>query len=299
MIWKRLLRVLVILAGTALLVWLAVLAIASQLYVWGLTHPGCPTGVENPSGYEGVILTTRDNLQIKGWWRPPTAPTTAAIILLGGNGAGRDTMLPEADLLGHHGYGVLTLDYRPCAGQPATLGFREIEELNTALVFVRAQPGVQHTGVLGFSVGGITAIRGAASSPEVEAIAAMGGYASLDSQVLQYPSPALSSRWVVQRLVLWLFRLNTGVAPDQISPIADLPGISPRPVLLVFGEQELERCAGREQFAAARPPKELWVVPGAGHGNYLQVDPGGFETHVVDFFDRWLGQSLLPDPDKN
>ena len=289
-LWKRLLGAVIILAGTALTVWLAALAAASQVYVWGLTHPGCAQAAEIPPGYQEITLTTQDNLQLKGWWRPPTSPVKAAVIVLGGSGAGRDTMLPEASLLARHGYGVLTLDYRPCAGQAATLGFREIEELKAALIFTRAQPGIEHTGVLGFSVGGITAIRGAARFPEIEAVAAMGGFASLDSQVMQYASPTLSSRWIVQRLVLLLFRLQTGVAPGQISPIADLPAIAPRPVLLVFGEHEIERSAGQAQFAAARLPKELWVVPGAAHGDYLSADPAGFETHVAGFFDRWLGK---------
>ena len=65
----------------------------------------------------------------------------------------------------------------------------------------------------------------------------------------------------------------------------DLPAISPRPLLLIHGEFEVERTRGQAQFAAAAQPKELWVVPGAGHGQYAQAQPEEYEKRILRFFD--------------
>jgi len=36
-------------------------------------------------------------------------------------------------------------------------------------------------------------------------------------------------------------------------------------------------------------PKELWVVHGARHGDYLSVAPAEYEARVVAFLERALG----------
>jgi len=41
----------------------------------------------------------------------------------------------------------------------------------------------------------------------------------------------------------------------------------------------------REQHEAAGKPKALWIVPGCGHGGYLDVAPGEWEERVVALFD--------------
>jgi pimeloyl-ACP methyl ester carboxylesterase len=130
--------------------------------------------------------------------------------------------------------------------------------------------------VVGLSVGGITAIRGAARFSDIDALVAIGGYTSLDPQINQKYAPALSSRWIVQRLVPIFFRLETGVHTSQLRPVDDVAAISPRPLLLIYGDEEIDQAGGREQFAAASQPKELWVVPGTGHEGYLNNQPAEF-----------------------
>ncbi len=43
-----------------------------------------------------------------------------------------------------------------------------------------------------------------------------------------------------------------------------------------------------ETRACAGEPKTLWVVPGAGHGEYYKVQPKEYKKRVVEFFDRYL-----------
>ncbi len=45
----------------------------------------------------------------------------------------------------------------------------------------------------------------------------------------------------------------------------------------------------RQLFAAASEPKELWIVPGAGHAGFAGVAPRAYAQHLVGFFSRALG----------
>ncbi len=60
--------------------------------------------------------------------------------------------------------------------------------------FALSQPETEWLGVLGFSVGGATAIRGAARMPEIKAVIAEGNYANFyDELTAAYaPSPFVS-----------------------------------------------------------------------------------------------------------
>ncbi|MCD4673217.1 MAG: hypothetical protein K8R77_11190, partial [Anaerolineaceae bacterium] len=199
----------------------------SFLYTQNLLHPACPASAPARPGFDSVTLTTADGLDLQGWWRAPQ--NGAVILLLGGLGGNRDAMLTEAELLAEHGYGVLTLEYRHCAGETATVGYREIAELETMRDFAFSQPGSDWLGVLGFSVGGATAIRGAARMPEIQAVIAEGNYANFYDELTAAYGPPLSLQWQVQHLVIFFFRLRSGINPRHISPLDDLPDIAPRP----------------------------------------------------------------------
>jgi fermentation-respiration switch protein FrsA (DUF1100 family) len=82
--------------------------------------------------------------------------------------------------------------------------------------------------------------------------------------------------------------LQSGTNPWQVSPIDDLPAISPRPILLIYGESEIASGRAYDQFAAASQPKELWVVPGGDHGRNYAQSPAEYEQRVLAFFDRYL-----------
>jgi hypothetical protein len=80
---------------------------------------------------------------------------------------------------------------------------------------------------------------------------------------------------------------------DQAPPasLVDLAGkLAPRPLLLMYsgkgqgGEVQLNP----EFFRAARGPKALWEIPGAGHTGGIRAQPREYERRVVGFFDKAL-----------
>jgi fermentation-respiration switch protein FrsA (DUF1100 family) len=130
-------------------------------------------------------------------------------------------------------------------------------------------------------------IRGAARDERVRAVVAEGGFHNLAQHIFHGDQVPLVRR-LVEWQVLTFYRLDTGVDPAQVSPVTDISRISPRPVLLIYGEHEAERGGAQLLYEAAREPKELWIVPNAGHGGYIAAAPQEYERRVIAFFDQAL-----------
>lgn len=274
----RLLRLFLVgLAGA----YLCLICGSSYLYTYHLLHGNCPSSAAEISGLESISLTTRDGIKLLGWWRAPQNDVT--VLLIGGLGANRDAMLPEAEMLIRHGYGVLLADARFCAGATSTIGLREVEDLRAMSDYAAHQPGVKKLVAMGFSAGGVTALLGAAQISEINGVIAMGNFANLLNEITYTPAPALSPDWQVQQLVVLFYWLQTGIWPAQVSPLDAIPQINPRPILFIHGENEAQRTHPELQYQAASGARSLWIVPGVGHGGYYQAQPAEFERRVLEF----------------
>ena len=274
-----------------LLLWTAGISSLSFVYTYRLLHPTCPKTIHEMEDFQAVRLQTSDGLELQGWWQPPQ--NGVVILLLGGLGSNKDTMLPEAEFLTRHGYGILSTGYRYCTGEPATLGESELLDIEAMLDYAGAQEGVEHLGVLGFSVGGTVAIRAATRHPELEAVIALGNFANLKEEITTKPARVLSIRWQVQRLVLLFFRLLSGVSAGSISPVDEIPLIAPRPILFIHGENEIERTQGLRQYQAGQPNADLWIVPSSGHGEYRSKYPQEYKNRIIQFLDKAFHKSGL------
>lgn len=273
--------------------WVILAAGLSAIYTHGLLHPACAPAGDPPAGFESVRLPMQDGLALQGWWAAPH--NGAVILLLPGHGGSRASLLEEARFLSAAGYGVLSADPRSCAGEKSTIGWREAQDLRAMRDYALAQPGVDWLGVLGFSAGGAAAILAAAELPEIRAVIAEGNYANLAAEITFTPAFPLSMEWLIQRFTLLAYALQTGVWPGRVSPIEALPRVCPRPVLLIHGQREIERSRG-EQQAAAAPCAQLWVVPGAGHGEYPAAQPQLYRQTVLQFLEQARQTVEAPSP---
>jgi fermentation-respiration switch protein FrsA (DUF1100 family) len=74
----------------------------------------------------------------------------------------------------------------------------------------------------------------------------------------------------------------------QFRPFDHVDTISPRPILIVAGEKALSRGFSEDAYARAAEPKELHIVPGAGHVDlYDRVDLIPWDK-LAAFFDAHL-----------
>jgi dipeptidyl aminopeptidase/acylaminoacyl peptidase len=144
-------------------------------------------------------------------------------------------------------------------------------------------------GAFGFSAGGATVILTAAQDTRLRAVVAVGNYADMQADVYRgarfWRHPY---EWWIRMWVGFFFEQRAGIRLAQNRPIAALPSISPRPVLLIHGANEVEPAQGWAQFASAGPPKALYIMPGAGHGDYMAVDSAAYSARLRLFFDTYL-----------
>jgi dipeptidyl aminopeptidase/acylaminoacyl peptidase len=208
---------------------------------------------------------------------------------------GKSTRLPEAAMLAEHGYAVLVFESRRCADAgPLSLGYREVDDVAAALDYLAARPDVdsERIGIYGFSSAGATAVMAAARYPQLHAVIAEGGYGDFANDTIGQDRRGdflthnfiTLYRWGTYLSYRWITRLDIRL----LSPVSVIDQISPRPILLIYGSREVSLAGGRQQQAAAGENAELWIVPGAGHGNYLSVAPEAYGARVITFFDEAL-----------
>jgi hypothetical protein len=76
----------------------------------------------------------------------------------------------------------------------------------------------------------------------------------------------------------------------DVSPLNEVAQISPRPLFLIHGDSDflITPTDSKILHAAARDPKQLWLVEGAGHTKAYKVAGAEYERRVVEFFQKAL-----------
>ncbi|NLX09460.1 MAG: hypothetical protein GXY36_07365 [Chloroflexi bacterium] len=294
---RRTLRRASLLLGLIVLAMIGIPACLGFVTTYTLLHPPCSASPTTPGDYghtwEAITLTARaTGDSIAGYFIPGSGG--AAIIIPPPYAGGRGSRLHEADVLARHGYAVLTYDSRRCAGMGAlSLGYQEVDEVADALDYLRTRDDIDpgRIGLLGFSSAGATGIMAAARLPEIRAVVAEGGYGDLaDGQIGIGDSGDNPLTALYKHTIALSYRLITGDSIDRLSPTDVIGQIAPRPILLIYGSRETSLPGARAQQTAAGANAALWVVEGAGHGNYLETAPDEYEARVIAFFD-----AALPD----
>jgi fermentation-respiration switch protein FrsA (DUF1100 family) len=151
-------------------------------------------------------------------------------------------------------------------------------------------------------MGASVAIMGMARTQDVEALVADSGFATHKSAIefavqRTLHMPFFFFDWMTD-LMLWL---RAGYHFHQVEPIRDIRRIAPRPVFLIHGLSDtiVNPEDAKLLYAAAREPKELWLLPGVDHcGAYFQ-DRVAYVSRVLDFFDYYLRDNTGETQDAN
>jgi dienelactone hydrolase len=237
--------------------------------------------------YERVSFTTSDGLQLAGWYVP--SRNGAAVIAV----PGRSGPVAHVRMLARHGYGVLLFDRRgegESEGDFNAFGWGGESDIKAALTFLAQRPDVdpERIGGLGLSVGGEMMLETAAEDRRVCAVVSEGAGVRSLAEHWDDPGPAAPQKpfsdWVVQTVALTV--LANRAPPPGLSGLVD--DIAPRPLLLIRGLDGQQEVLNRVYYDAARQPKTLREVSGAGHTAALSAQPQEYERRVVGFFDRAL-----------
>jgi pimeloyl-ACP methyl ester carboxylesterase len=244
---------------------------------------------------ENIRFKTRDSLTLAGWFIPGT--NGSAVILVHGRESTRHEMLPHAYYLNKDGFSVLLYDSRyrgESEGEAVTYGAREKWDIEAAVDYLQVRNEVvpKRIGVQGSSLGAASAILAAAEIPEIKGVIARIPFKSFNG-VLYHAYPKLIGlpAFPFAPLTKCFCEIRLGVDFDSVDPSKVIGKISPRPIFLIDElEDDLFPSDSVEVlYEAAGEPKQLWQIPGAGHGKGFETDPEGYSKRALEFWRQTLG----------
>jgi uncharacterized protein len=243
---------------------------------------------------EEVCFQAADGIRLAAWLaRAPES--RAAVIVIHGHGGNRHTSLAFAGHL-YPAFTLLLPDLRghgDSAGRHTSAGYLERLDVAGAADYLRGL-GYERVGVLGISMGAATAILAAAASKSIDAVIADSSFARLRHAVREgarirgYPGPITRP---LAYLCCQTAALRLRYPMRAGDPLVAIGAIAPRPLLLIHGEEDdlIRVDNARALYSAAGEPKELWVLPGVGHGQAIEAEPEGYRKRTLEFFRRSLG----------
>lgn len=234
--------------------------------------------------YEPVELEAADGTALYSWFLPSRGEARGTVLYLHGNGENISTHFANVAWMPAAGFNVLALDYRGygrSGGTPTLAGVQL--DIDAAMAALLSRPGIdpKRIFILGQSLGGALAIHYAANSRRrgsVRAVIADSAFA--DYRQISRERLALSPlTWAFQ----WLPSLTIN---NSYSPQASVKALSPIPLLLIHGEDDVLVPPHHSQrlYQQAAEPKQLWVVPDAGHIQSMQQ--ASIRKRLAEFLER-------------
>ncbi len=275
---------------------LTVVVVAAVWAAWRYVTPRRPAGpppAPAPNAEE-VRFRGRDGTRLFGLFLPGRRDYPGIVLC---HGYFRSLAEPSDVGLRLHraGYSVLLFDFRGCGrsgGRFTTIGYKETGDVLAAVALLKSRLGSAPVGVYGISMGAAAAIMAAAQTQEIAALVADSPYADLSGVLRRrmrdlVPLPGLAP---VCWPVVLMGQLMSGGRLDRVRPADWVGRLSPRPILFIYGERDSYVPADhpRRLFAAAGPPREMWVAPGSGHAVARLDHPEEYMLKVLDFFNRHL-----------
>ncbi len=252
------------------------------------------TAVESLSSdfpVEPVQIPLNADSSVHGWLSHG-AHGGGVVLLVHSIRSNRLEMLSRARFLNKQGYGVFLIDLQAhgeTPGKRITFGIRESEDVEAAVVFLRKTFPSERIAAIGVSLGA-AAIVLAKHALRLDAVVLESLHPTIEEAVENRLKLHLGEYGpVLLPLVLTQLAFYLDVPIDELDPITRIGDIN-TPLLLIAGSaDEHTRVPETERlFAAARQPKEIWIVPGAGHFNMHSYAGREYEERISDFLDQHL-----------
>jgi uncharacterized protein len=214
----------------------------------------------------------------------PPLPAESAVVLVYPNPVNAQVLVRYFNLIHSTGYPVAVIDY----GKSYGFGFEQRTGVLDTIAALQAR-GVRRVALMGVSAGAAAVLFAGAGDAPIAAIISDSSYAELGAMLRRIP-PMDSLNPVFDRTVLWDLGLRLGRPIADIAPVKAAAQLE-RPLMVVNGADDplVPPADARRIFAAARGPKDLWIVPGAGHAGALDADPDQYVSRIRIFLARYLG----------
>lgn len=288
----------IVLAGLIAIAVVGVVLVISARTGHTLVHPDRTWRLdelpaETPA-LEPLAFPAADGTRLAAWFLAHPRPQ-GTVLLLHGFGTNHFGLVHLAYDLLAHGFQSLLFDFRghgASEGEVTTLGLRERRDVIGALQYLRSRGDVDpgRIGVYGVSMGGATALLTLEDGMGVRALVTDSAFATLRGaidhgfrriaglppSIFRTPTVWFSSRFVGEKLDHVLGRVR---------PIDRIKHTAPCPLLIIHGtEDDVVYVQDAYQlYLAAEGPKDLWIIPDAGHGRAHEKLRDAYVERVAGF----------------
>ncbi len=242
-----------------------------------------------------------DGVLLRGWKVRPANPNGNWALVFHGVADNRMGVLEHARILLLAGYSVVMMDVRAhgaSEGPIATYGWLERNDTHAIIDALESSEHPRHLFALGESMGAGIALQSAGADPRIEAVVAEASFANLREAAYDYAGlrryPWLGKTLLAPGTWTLIYR-GESIAGFPASEVSPEKSVAARafPVFLICDAEDVALpCRHSERiYAAARGPKQLWVVPGAFHTAALGFQPDEFRRRVLSFFAEYAENS--------
>lgn len=237
--------------------------------------PGTPE--ERGLVFENVTFSTSDQVKLHGWFLPVAKGQSVkgTVVFSHGNAGSIGHHLPFTDWLPRNGYQLLMYDYRgfgKSGGAPSREGL--IRDVEAAFAYSLTRKDIAGGKIYSFahSLGGAKSIVALTRTkvPGLRAVITDGTFASYEGMA-----------------TIMAGNFGKNLVSDELSP-KSVVGKLPVPLLMIHGtaDEVVPLSQGKELYAAARPRKTFYEVPGGRHGDSLARNNGEYRKKMLE----WMAQ---------
>jgi uncharacterized protein len=243
---------------------------------------------------EDLAITAPDGVILRGWKVRPAQPNGDWVLLLHGRSQNRLSMIGYANFLLASGYSVVMMDARAhgkSGGTIATYGHVERYDVRAIIDALTLAEHPNRIFAMGESMGAAVALQSAAIDPRIDAVVAEGAFRNLHEVIFDYAGLRLSAFLgktffrPAAMMAVHETEHQAGFRFDEVSPEAAV-AVRRFRVMLISGlsDHNVPKRHSEAIYQAAAGPKELWLVPKAGHQKAFETAPQEFQTRVLSFF---------------
>lgn len=223
--------------------------------------------------HQEVWLPVQDKASIHGWWLPASKPTRGVLLFLHGNSYNAGANLFHAKRFVSLGFSVLLMDYRGYgqSGGAFPHETQVYEDAQAMYDYLIEDQGVLPSEILvyGHSLGGAIAIELVKNNP-VAGLITESTFTSIADMA------NITGKYAFLPINLLLHQRF-----ESLNKIATIE----QPILFIHGsEDELIPLQMVESLhGAAIAPKQLLIVPGAGHNNVATTAGDRYDQAILNF----------------
>ena len=222
--------------------------------------------------HEEVRFRSSDGLELYGWFLPAQGEAAGTVLFLHGNAENISTHILSVSWLPARRFNVFLFDYRgygASEGKPTLSGVQDDIDAAMRTLLARADVNRNRIVVYGQSLGGSLAayyVAHSAFRDPIRALVIESAFSSYAGIVRE----KLAATWLT-----WPFQWLPSLTVDErFSPLPAMKMISPISLLVIQGDQDaiVPLHHAQRLYDAALEPKQLWIVPGAGHIQAMRQD---------------------------